>query len=133
MRNTLQRKLKQLENISPAPSPSITTPKTSAFATSYLDHRPTASDLNQRRQYQRSPSVDDGSSNISQVAALIESGDPLDLQQVRLFLKADLFFKLAKLPCVNMLAAGVVWLALMSLNHVLFSKNKKYVGTLLTS
>jgi sterol O-acyltransferase len=85
MRVTLQRKLKQLDQIAPAASPSVTTPNFSSLSTSYLDHRPTASDLNQRRQYQRSNSIDDGSSNIGQVAAAIESGEPLDVDQIQTF------------------------------------------------
>ena len=82
MRAILRRKLKQLDDISPAQSPSITTPMTFNLSTSYLDHRPTASGLNQRRQYGRSAAVEDGQSNISQVASHIESGDPLDIEQV---------------------------------------------------
>jgi len=58
---------------------------TSNLSTSYLDHEPTASDLNQRRQYGRSASVDDGKSNVSQVASHIESGEPLDLEQIQVF------------------------------------------------
>lgn len=75
-KKTLQRKLKQLDSVAPAETPSVTTPKVASLATSYLDHKPTASDLNQRRQY-RSNSIDNGSSNIAQVAAAIESGEPL--------------------------------------------------------
>jgi sterol O-acyltransferase len=84
IRAALQRKLKQLDSVAPVETPSTTTPKVSSLATSYLDHRPTASDLNQRRQY-RSNSVDDGASNIDQVAAAIESGEPLDVDQIHAF------------------------------------------------
>ena len=84
IRAALQRKLKQLDSVAPVETPSATTPKVSSLATSYLDHRPTASDLNQRRQY-RSNSVDDGASNIDQVAAAIESGEPLDVDQIQVF------------------------------------------------
>lgn len=84
-RAALQRKLKQLENIDPVQSPSATTPKPSAMATSYLDHRPTASGLNQRRQYTSNSPIEDGASNIDQVGAAIESGEPLDLEQVQTF------------------------------------------------
>jgi sterol O-acyltransferase len=81
-RDIFRLKLKQLEDISPVQSPSETGPKPSALSTSYLDHQPTASDLNQRRVYPRKASVDNDSSNIFQVAAAIESGEPLDIEQV---------------------------------------------------
>jgi len=81
IREILRRKLKQLENIASVATPSATTPQISSLSTSYLDHEPTASDLNQRRQYQRRSSLDDGSSNVAQVAAAIESGEPLDIDQ----------------------------------------------------
>jgi sterol O-acyltransferase len=76
--------LKQLDNIAPVSTPSVITPKVASLSTSYLDHRPTASDLNQRRQYQRN-SYEDGASNINQVAAAIESGEPLDIDQIETF------------------------------------------------
>ncbi|KUJ15743.1 MBOAT-domain-containing protein [Mollisia scopiformis] len=82
MRATLLRKLKQLEAISPVKTPSDTTPRASSLVTSYLDQRPTATDLNQRR---KSISGDDGASNILQIAAAIESGEPLDIDQIQTF------------------------------------------------
>lgn len=84
-RANLQRKLKQLENIAPVQTPSASIPQISTLSTSYLDHRPTASDLNQRRQYQRSSSYEDGASNVAQVAAAIESSLPLDIDQIHTF------------------------------------------------
>ncbi|KAH7419877.1 MBOAT family protein [Cadophora sp. MPI-SDFR-AT-0126] len=83
MRQTLQRKLKQLDNTEPVQAPSETTPKASSLSTSYLDHKLTAADLNQRRQYRRSSM--DGDSNLKEVAAAIESGEPLDLDQIQTF------------------------------------------------
>lgn len=56
----------------------------SSLSTEYLDFQPTASDLNQRRQYRRS-SFDDGASNLAQVAQAIESGEPLDIDQIHTF------------------------------------------------
>jgi len=84
MRATLERKLKQLEGIDPVASPSATTPKVSSLSTSYLDYHPTANDMNQRR-HSRSKSIDNGDSNINQVAAAIESGEPLDVDQIQSF------------------------------------------------
>jgi sterol O-acyltransferase len=83
-RETLRRKLKQLESIEAVQTPSATTPRFSALSTSYLDYQPTASDLNQRRQYRRA-SFDEGSSNLAQVAQAIESGEPLDIDQIQIF------------------------------------------------
>ncbi|KAI9048651.1 hypothetical protein LZ554_007482 [Drepanopeziza brunnea f. sp. 'monogermtubi'] len=83
-RETLQRKLKQLDNTEPAKTPSSTTPTASSMSTSYLDHRPTASDLNQRRQYRRG-SLDSGEANLKGVAAAINSGEPLDVDQIHTF------------------------------------------------
>ncbi|KAL2071365.1 hypothetical protein VTL71DRAFT_12600 [Oculimacula yallundae] len=82
-RQKLQRKLKQLDNIEPLQTPSATTPRVATLSTSYLDHRPTASDLNQRRQYRRGSM--DGESNMKEVAAAIESGERLDVDQVQTF------------------------------------------------
>lgn len=54
------------------------------MTTSYLDFPPTASDLNQRRQFRRN-SADTGAANVREVAAAIESGKPLDVDQVNTF------------------------------------------------
>jgi sterol O-acyltransferase len=83
MRVALQNKLKQLDTVAPAETTSTITPK---FSTSldYLDHKPKASDLNQRRQ-SRAFTNEDSASNIDQVAAAIESGEPLDLDQIQIF------------------------------------------------
>lgn len=83
-REMLLRKLKQLENIEAAKTPSATSPRVADLSTSYLDFQPTASDLNQRRQYRRA-SFDDGASNLAQVAEAIESGEPLDIDQIQTF------------------------------------------------
>jgi len=87
MREILQQKLKRLDSIQTVETPSATTPKFSAQSTSYLDHNPTASELNQRRQFSRRSSLDDDTSNIAQVAAAIESGEPLDVEQLQTFEK----------------------------------------------
>ncbi|CZS88063.1 related to acyl-CoA cholesterol acyltransferase [Rhynchosporium graminicola] len=82
-RQTLQRKLKQLESVEPLQTPSATTPKVSSLSTSYLNNPPLASDLNQRRHCRRG-SIN-GESNLKEVAAAIESGERLDLDQVETF------------------------------------------------
>ena len=86
IRATLRRKLEQLDDVALVDTPSATTPKVCSLSTSYLEQRPTASELNQRRQNKHTNSQPDGaSSNLSQVAAAIESGDPLDVDQVQTF------------------------------------------------
>lgn len=84
MRKTLETKLKQLEYVNPVMTPSATSPKVSSLSTSYLDHQPTANDMNQRR-HSRARSFDQGDSNITQIAAAIESGEPLDIDQIQAF------------------------------------------------
>lgn len=85
IRASLQSKLKQLEKVAPVQTPSATTPAASTLSTVYLCHRPTASELNQRRQYQRNNSYENKAANITQVAAAIESGEPLDIDQIQTF------------------------------------------------
>jgi sterol O-acyltransferase len=83
MKTTLRNKLKQLEGVAPAETTLATAPRFS-LSLSYLDQKPTASDLNQRRN-SRSNTNEEGASNIDQVAAAIESGEPLDLDQIQIF------------------------------------------------
>jgi sterol O-acyltransferase len=83
MRAKLERILKQLESVNPISTQSTTVPQVSSLSTSYLDHRPTSSDSSHRRQSLHNN--DDGNSNISQVTTTIESGDPLDIDQVQAF------------------------------------------------
>jgi sterol O-acyltransferase len=84
MRETLLRKLKQLESISPSATAGPTSPKIASMATDYLDHPQSLSDTN-ARFYKRKASGDQGASNIAQVAAAIDSGDALDLDQIQTF------------------------------------------------
>ncbi|KAF7946737.1 hypothetical protein EAE96_009722 [Botrytis aclada] len=81
-RSKLQRKLKQLDDISPIQTPSATTPAASSLSTSYLDARPTSDDIYQRVSDRRRSIVD---SATDQVAAAIDSGEPLDVDQVQTF------------------------------------------------
>lgn len=80
MRSVLEQKLKHLEHVAPAKSPSATTPKTESWSTSYLDVEPRVSGIKQRRKQEH-----DGSENLSKVAAALDSGDPLDLDQIQMF------------------------------------------------
>lgn len=84
LRRVLEQKLKQLEAMTPMKTSSATMPQVSSLSTSYLDHKPTAADLNQRRQ-SRTGMTEEGTSNIPQVAAAIESGEPLSFEQVQTF------------------------------------------------
>lgn len=84
-RRTLERRMKQLGETEPVQTPSATTPSVASLSTSYLDHRPSSTELNQRRQYQHANAIRDAATDISQVAAAIESGEPLDIEQIMLF------------------------------------------------
>jgi sterol O-acyltransferase len=83
LRAALRNTLKQLDSVAPAETPSATTPRFSS-SLSYLDQEPAASYLNQRRQ-SRTYTSDEAASNIDQVAAAIESGEPLDVDQIQLY------------------------------------------------
>lgn len=87
MRDTLLRKLKQLDAIAPVQTPSATTPAPDSLFTSYLDQKPTASELSHRRQslHASSATTDDAAFNLAQVATAIESGEPLDIDQIQIF------------------------------------------------
>lgn len=84
MRDALLRRLKVLENISPADTASATSPRVSSMPMDYLESRPKSSEMAERR-FQRRSSGDQGASNLAQVAAAIESGDALDLGQIQAF------------------------------------------------
>lgn len=84
-RNALEIRLQQLKEIEPAQTPSATTPAPAFLSTSYLDHKPTAGELSQRRQYNQANQIRDASTDIAQVAAAIESTEPLDVEQILLF------------------------------------------------
>ncbi|CAG8983201.1 hypothetical protein HYALB_00004028 [Hymenoscyphus albidus] len=85
MRQKLIHSLEALSKISPVTSPSSTSPTVSSLSTSYLDTRPTASDLIQRRQALKDNSNTNTTSTISQVLTAISSGDPLDTDQIHAF------------------------------------------------
>ncbi|CAG8949863.1 hypothetical protein HYFRA_00004190 [Hymenoscyphus fraxineus] len=85
MRQKLIHSLKALSKISPVTSPSSTSPTVRSLSTSYLDTRPTANDLIQRRQALKDNSNTNTTSTISQVLTAISSGDPLDTDQIHAF------------------------------------------------
>jgi sterol O-acyltransferase len=80
-RKSLEYRLKQLETLSPVQTPS-TTPTASSFSKSSLDHRHVIANL---RQYNQVSAVRDISSDISRIAAIIEFGKPLDIDQIQTF------------------------------------------------
>jgi sterol O-acyltransferase len=84
-KNHLETHLKQLQDTKPVKSPSGNRPAVSSFTTSYLDHQPTASELNHRRHHNEVDEIQERSSDIAQIAAAIETDEPLDLEQIQLF------------------------------------------------
>ncbi|RDW57990.1 hypothetical protein BP6252_13401 [Coleophoma cylindrospora] len=82
-REILRRKLKQLEHVDMVETPSSSTPAVTSLSTSYLEEKPIKSGVNQRRQNNTNSSM--GKQNIAQVAEAIESGEPLDIDQIHIF------------------------------------------------
>lgn len=82
-RQQLQKRLKQLESISPVASPSKTnSPPSTAISTSHLLQRPSASKYRERRLSMSKGTLTDGMERISQA---ITSNEPLDVEQQQLF------------------------------------------------
>lgn len=80
-RSRLLAKLKRLEGIEPVKTPSMTEPPLSAILTSHLDRAPSAREFEERRKslpYVKMPDAD-------RIIAAIESGEPLDEEQVQVF------------------------------------------------
>jgi sterol O-acyltransferase len=84
-RKSLEQKLKRLQKTAPVQSPSATAPGASSLSTSYLDHKPFATELTRRRQSNHDISTTDRARDLAQVAAAIESGGPLDADQIQTF------------------------------------------------
>jgi sterol O-acyltransferase len=81
-RQQLEKRLKQLESISPVSSPSKTSPPSTAISTSHLSQRPSASKYRERRLSLSKGTVTDGMERISHA---ITSNEPLDVDQLQLF------------------------------------------------
>ncbi|KAK8089940.1 MBOAT family protein [Apiospora hydei] len=81
-REVLLQKLKQLDLINPVTSPSQTSPPMPELSIEHLANQPSASVYKQRRQSIHQGSITDG---IEQISATIDSGEPLDTNQLQLF------------------------------------------------
>lgn len=81
-RKQLLCKLKQLENICPVQCPSATEPLPSALCTTHLSRLPSAHMMKERRV---SIDFEKNNPDIDRIAAAIDSGDPLDEEQVLVF------------------------------------------------
>lgn len=87
-RRALLKRLKELEDVEPAPTPGPMTPAVSSFMTSYLDDKPSSSEMTHRKEFHRAHSeLQDPLTGIAQITAAIESGQDLDLEQIQLFEK----------------------------------------------
>ncbi|KAI5860133.1 MBOAT family protein [Durotheca rogersii] len=83
-RQSLLLTLKQLENVSPAPSPSSTNPQISALSTSHLTLQLSADEYHERRHSlpkSRSADPDD----IESISRAIDAAQPLDAEQLHVF------------------------------------------------
>lgn len=84
-REILRRNLKQLEQAAMVEASSASTLDATSLSISYLEHNRIQSDLTRRRKNHKSHSGNVEERNISQVAAAIESGEPLNIDQVHIF------------------------------------------------
>lgn len=85
-RRSLVAQLKKLEDVEPARTPGPMTPAVTSFMTSYLDDKPSGSELIHRKNFHRNHAeLKDPQSGIAEITAAIESGHDLDLEQVQLF------------------------------------------------
>lgn len=80
-REQLLARLKKLDGISPVRSPSHTEPPVSSIATSHLARVPSARGYEERRRSLSCEQVPD----VDKIAAAIDSGEPLDEEQVHVF------------------------------------------------
>lgn len=85
-RAELLKKLEHLEQIDAVKSPSSTQPTASAISSEYLDQRLSADGLKQRRRSLHS-GMETFSKNLETIEAALESNQPLDLEQIRIFEK----------------------------------------------
>jgi sterol O-acyltransferase len=83
-RASLLNILKKLDDISPVVSPSTTNPPASAISTSHLAHPPSAAQMKERRLSMSVNAGPDGT-DLDKIAAAIESGEPLDMEQFHVF------------------------------------------------
>ncbi|KAI0595882.1 MBOAT family protein [Biscogniauxia sp. FL1348] len=83
-RQNLLLKLKQLENMEPAESPSSTGPRVAALSTSHLAHRPSATEYQERRMSLSMTNPND-IGDIENISRAIESAEALDLDQLMTF------------------------------------------------
>ncbi|KAL2132365.1 hypothetical protein VTI74DRAFT_3906 [Chaetomium olivicolor] len=80
-RAKLLAKLKQLENVSPVTSPSATEPPVAEISTAHLTKVPSAKGNEERRKSVPDNKIPD----VDRIVAAIDSGEPLDEEQVHVF------------------------------------------------
>lgn len=92
-RKYLLSKLRQLEAVAPVASPSTTSPRADSLSTGHLLRVPSAAEREEQQRRRRSSAAMDGAStadggeapDLDEIARAIESGQPLDLDQVHVF------------------------------------------------
>ncbi|KAI5927040.1 MBOAT family protein [Camillea tinctor] len=83
-RQNLLLKLKQLENMEPAESPSSTGPRIATLSTSHLDRYPSATEYRERRM-SLSKTTPNDLNDIENISRAIEAAEELDLEQLMMF------------------------------------------------
>lgn len=85
-RKYLLSKLKQLERVAPINSPSSTSPSASAISVSHLANPPSAAKMKgRRRSFTHARGRGPETTDLDRISHAIESGEPLDADQVRVF------------------------------------------------
>lgn len=83
-RKYLLSKLKKLEHVAPINSPSTTSPSASTISVSHLDNPPSAAEMKGRR-HSVTHTRGSETTDVDRISHAIESGEPLDADQVRVF------------------------------------------------
>ncbi|KAJ0294025.1 hypothetical protein CBS470a_001163 [Colletotrichum nupharicola] len=83
-RKYLLSKLKKLEHVAPINSPSRTSPSASTISVSHLDNPPSAAEMKGRR-HSVTHTRGSETTDVDRISHAIESGEPLDADQVRVF------------------------------------------------
>jgi len=82
-RKSLQKTLKSLNDKVPTQGPSSTSPAARSLSIDYLHSKPTEVDINRRGRDSLHNEV--GNSELNKVTSAIQSGNPLDLEQIHTF------------------------------------------------
>lgn len=84
-RRSLAKRFKRLGHISPVNSPSSTSPPPSELYISHLARRPSAAEYQEKKRLSKAQLTADDNTDIEKILHAIDSGEPLDSDQLHLF------------------------------------------------